>query len=81
MLNPKSVSIVVSSNALQTIENRTVVFVRTGTKFEVRDVEIGERDAEQVEITFGLVEGDVYAAKNSFVIKAELLKGTADHEH
>ena len=30
---------------------------------------------------FGLLEGDVYAAKNSFVIKAELAKGAATHEH
>ena len=47
----------------------------------MRDVELGERDAEQVEILFGLVEGDVYAATNSFVIKAELAKGSATHEH
>ncbi len=30
---------------------------------------------------FGLLEGDVYAAKNSFVVKAELAKGTAAHDH
>ena len=57
------------------------MFVRNGDKFEPRDVEIGERDPEHVEILFGLLEGDVYAAKNSFVIKAELAKGTASHEH
>ena len=73
--------IVVKSSALQTVENRTVVFVRNGDKFEARDVEIGERDPEHVEITFGLLEGDIYAAKNSFVVKAELGKGSASHEH
>jgi cobalt-zinc-cadmium efflux system membrane fusion protein len=57
------------------------VFVRNGDRFEARDVEIGERDSEHVEIVFGLLEGDVYAAKNSFVVKAELAKGTATHEH
>lgn len=77
----KPVSIAVKSGALQTVENRTVVFVRAGDKFEPREVEVGERDPEHVEITFGLLEGDVYAAKNSFVIKAELAKGTASHEH
>lgn len=77
----KPVSIAVKSSALQTHDNRTVIFVRNGDKFEPRDVEIGERDPEHVEILFGLLEGDVYAAKNSFVIKAELGKGTASHEH
>jgi cobalt-zinc-cadmium efflux system membrane fusion protein len=81
LLAEKPVSIAVKSSALQTYENRTVVFVRSGDKFEARDVEIGERDAENVEITFGLLEGDVYAAKNSFVVKAELAKGTAGHDH
>jgi cobalt-zinc-cadmium efflux system membrane fusion protein len=81
MLTPKPVSVAVKSSALQTFENRTVVFVRVGDKFETREVEVGERDHEHVEILFGLLEGDVYAAKNSFVIKAELAKGTASHDH
>jgi cobalt-zinc-cadmium efflux system membrane fusion protein len=81
LLSAKPANLVVKSSALQTLDNRTVVFVRVGDKFEVRDVATGERDPEQVEITFGLMEGDIYAAKNSFVIKAELAKGTAAHEH
>jgi len=81
VLAAKKVPIAVSISALQTVENRTVVFVRNGQKFEPRDVELGERDPEHVEIVFGLIEGDVYAAKNSFVIKAELAKGSATHEH
>lgn len=81
LMSEKTVPIAIKSNALQTVDNRTVVFVRNGDKFEARDVEIGERDPEHVEIIFGLVEGDVYAAKNSFVVKAELAKGSATHEH
>lgn len=81
LFTAKPANLVVKSSALQTVENRTVVFVRVGDKFEARDVEIRDRDPEHVEIAFGLVEGDVYAAKNSFVIKAELAKGSASHEH
>ena len=81
LFEAKPVNLAVRSTALQTVENRPVVFVREGTKFETREVEIGERDFEYVEITFGLAEGDVYAAKNSFVIKAELAKGSASHAH
>jgi membrane fusion protein, heavy metal efflux system len=81
LMGEKPVGVAVKSSALQTHENRTVVFVRNGDAFEPRDIEIGERDAALVEVTFGLLEGDVYAAKNSFVIKAELGKGSATHEH
>lgn len=77
----RPVDLAVKLSALQTLENRTVVFVRSGNKFEVRDVELGDRDSDNVEISFGLIEGDIYAAKNSFVIKAELAKGAATHEH
>ncbi len=79
-LSAKQVGVAVKSSALQTIENRTVVFVRNGEKFEARDVEIGERDSELVEITFGVLEGDVYAARNSFIVKAELAKGSPDND-
>lgn len=81
LLSAKPVGIAIKSAALQSHENRTVVFVRSGEKFEVREVETGERDAEHVEVVFGLNDGDVYASKNSFVIKAELGKGSAAHEH
>src|SRR5260370_16454487 len=79
-LSARQVAVAVKSSALQTLENRTVVFVRNGEKFEARDVEIGERDPESVEITFGVLEGDVYAAKNSFIVKAELAKGGAGND-
>lgn len=77
-LSAKKVAVAVKSSALQTLENRTVVFVRDGEKFEARDVEIGERDPDFVEVTFGVLEGDVYAAENSFIVKAELAKGGAE---
>jgi multidrug efflux pump subunit AcrA (membrane-fusion protein) len=79
-LSAKQVAVAVKSSALQTIENRTVVFVRNGEKFEARDVELGERDAQLVEVTFGILDGDVYASQNSFIIKAELGKGSGDND-
>jgi cobalt-zinc-cadmium efflux system membrane fusion protein len=81
LLAEKPVAVAVKSAALQTMENRTVVFVRAGEKFETREVEIGARDDEHVEVLFGVLEGDQYAAKNSFVIKAEIGKASAAHEH
>jgi membrane fusion protein, heavy metal efflux system len=79
-LSERKVAVAVKSSALQTIENRAVVFVRSGDKFEPRDVEIGERDPLFAEITFGVLEGDVYAARNSFILKSEMGKGAADND-
>ncbi|MFH1554710.1 MAG: divalent metal ion exporter adaptor subunit IhpB [Pseudomonadota bacterium] len=81
VLAEKAVDVAVRLSALQTIDGRSIVFVRSGDAFEPRDVELGERDGERVEVLFGLMLGDAYAANNSFVIKAELAKGSASHEH
>jgi multidrug efflux pump subunit AcrA (membrane-fusion protein) len=80
-LSAKKVPIAVKSSALQTVENRTVVFVRNGEKFEARDVEVGDRDPHFVEILFGVLDGDLYAAQNSFIVKAEMTKGAGGDEH
>ncbi|MGP9812691.1 divalent metal ion exporter adaptor subunit IhpB [Rhodopseudomonas sp. NSM] len=81
ILSAKQVPVAVKGSALQTVEDRNVVFVRSGEKFEARDVEIGSRDSENVEIVSGVMDGDKYAARNSFVVKAELGKGEASHDH
>ncbi len=81
VLSAKPVDVAVRTSALQTLEGKTVVFVREGDSFAAREVELGGRDADWVEVTFGLLAGDVYAAKNSFVVKAEIGKGSAAHEH
>lgn len=81
VLAEKPVNLAIRLNALQTIDSRTVVFVRSGDKFEPREVELGQRDSERAEVLFGVEDGDVYAAKNSFVIKAEIAKASAAHEH
>ena len=80
-LSAKTVPVAVKSSALQTVENRTVVFVRKGEKFEARDVEGGARDPQLVEILFGVFDGDLYAAQNSFIVKAEMTKGAGGDEH
>ncbi|NEW91106.1 divalent metal ion exporter adaptor subunit IhpB [Rhodopseudomonas sp. BR0M22] len=81
ILSAKPVALAIRASAIQTVENRNVVFVRSGDDFEVRDVQLGARDAENVEIISGLKAGERYAAANSFVVKAELGKGSASHEH
>lgn len=80
LLPKKQVPLAIKTSALQTHENKTVVFVRSGDRFEARPVELGDRDADYTEVRSGLESGEIYAAKNSFVVKAEIGKGAASHE-
>src|SRR5262249_32936018 len=45
-LSEKPVTVAAKIAALQTVDNRTVVFVRSGDAFEAREVELGDRDRE-----------------------------------
>jgi cobalt-zinc-cadmium efflux system membrane fusion protein len=74
------VPLAVKASALQTHENRQVVFVREGNAFEARPVQVGRRDGDWAEVTSGLKPGERYAATNSFIVKAELGKASAAHE-
>jgi cobalt-zinc-cadmium efflux system membrane fusion protein len=74
-------AVTVKNGALQEIDGNTVVVVAEGDAFEARVVEIGVKDNERVEVISGLRPGERYVAANSFVMKAELGKGEAEHEH
>ena len=67
--------------AIQTLKEKTVVFVEEGNAFEAREVELGMRDDLLVEVLSGLLPGDKYVSENSFILKAELGKEEAEHEH
>jgi membrane fusion protein, heavy metal efflux system len=77
VLAKRNASVAVRVGAIQTFENKTVVFVREGDKIETRPVLIGESDAQHAEVKSGLSEGERYVAQNSFVVKAEMYKGGA----
>lgn len=75
------VPVAVRSEALQRLRDWDVVFVRFGSTFEARPVELGRRDGPLVEIEAGLEPGASYAAENSFVLKADVEKAGASHDH
>ncbi len=75
------VGVAVSRAALQTFRDWTVVFQQVGDEFEVRPVELGVTDGDWVEVVSGLPPGSRYAAANSFILKAELGKAGATHDH
>ena len=71
----------VAKAALQTIEGKRVVFVRTEEGFEQREVGLGRSDDDAFEVVSGLKPGEEIAVANTFLLKAELGKAEADHAH
>ncbi|SDE64803.1 membrane fusion protein, cobalt-zinc-cadmium efflux system [Massilia sp. PDC64] len=76
----KRAAVAVRSDALQTIEEKPVVFVKVPAGFKAHPVTVGASDTRHVEILQGLTSGATYASGGSFVLKAELGKGSAEHE-
>jgi cobalt-zinc-cadmium efflux system membrane fusion protein len=77
----RQANVAVPETAIQTVEDKPTVFVRTDDGFEARAVELGSRAAGQVEVTQGLEAGAQVAAAGSFVLKSELGKASAKHSH
>jgi len=75
------ISVAVKEGALQTFRDWDIVFISVGNVFEVVPVQIGRRNKEWVEIKSGLSAGDRYVSENSFILKADLEKSGAKHEH
>ena len=66
--------VVAPFGAVQNVGGRKAVFVRTREGFEKRDVVLGQRDGQSVEIVSGLAAGEIIAVSNTFSLKAELSK-------
>lgn len=57
------------------------VFRADGSTFELQPVETGRTDGEWTEILTGLAAGDRFVTRNAFLLKAELGKSEATHDH
>ena len=74
-----SSSIGIPEEAVQSVEGKDVVFVKTAKGFQATNVTIGQRSAGRVEVVTGLKPGAIVATKGAFLLKAELGKGEAEH--
>ena len=79
--NQSQKPMVVREDALQNFRDWDVVFIRVGNDFEARPLELGDKYNGYVEVKSGLRIGQVYAAGNSYLLKAELGKSGATHDH
>jgi len=73
-------TITVPAAAIQTVEGKSVVFVRTKTGFQAVQVALGDNAGSSVVVRSGLKGGEQIATTNSFTLKAEVGKGEAAHE-
>ncbi len=71
----------VPSEAVQTVEGQSVVFVRTDDGFRPAPVLVGRQAGGRTEILSGLTGSERIAGANAFLLKAELAKGEAEHGH
>ncbi|MCE4555070.1 efflux RND transporter periplasmic adaptor subunit [Roseateles cellulosilyticus] len=77
----QDVPLTVPADAVQTIENQTMAFKAVSGGFEATPIKVGRSDGHVVEILSGLKSGDQVASKNTFILKSELGKASAGHEH
>jgi cobalt-zinc-cadmium efflux system membrane fusion protein len=68
-------ALAVPQNAVQTVEDKPSVFVRTNEGFAVKPVVLGPTNGAYVTVASGLTGDERVAVTNSYVLKAELGKG------
>ncbi len=80
-VNAVTVPLAVRTEALQRFRDFTVVFANFGEDYEVRMLELGRKTPEWTEVLSGIKPGTRYAAKGAFLIRADIEKSGASHDH
>jgi cobalt-zinc-cadmium efflux system membrane fusion protein len=75
------VPLAVKRTGLQPFRDFTVVFAQIGDTYEVRMLDLGRQDGEWIEVLGGLNPGTTYVTTNSYVLKADVEKSGASHDH
>lgn len=81
VVGSEEVPIAVKTEALQRFRDFTVVYARVGETYEVRMLELGRRTPEWTEVLGGVDPGVEYVAKNAFLIRQDVEKSGASHDH
>ncbi len=74
-------AVAVPADAVQSVEGRDCVFVEDGDGFVARPVTLGRTDSAWTEIVSGLEHGTRVVTAGAFLIKSELQKSEAGHDH
>lgn len=77
----REVPLAVKNSGLQRFRDFTVVFAKVDDTYEVRMLELGKSDGEWTEVLGGIETNQDYVAENSFLVKADIEKSGATHDH
>lgn len=75
------VPLAVRTKAIQRFRDFEVVYAKVGNSYEVRMLDIGRRTPEWTEILGGLKPGTSYITDGAFLIRADVEKAGASHDH
>ncbi|MFP5383606.1 MAG: efflux RND transporter periplasmic adaptor subunit [Gammaproteobacteria bacterium] len=75
------VPLAVANEGLQAFRDFTVVFAQVGNTYEVRMLELGRSDGVMTEVLGGIKPDTTYVTTNSYLIKADVEKSGASHDH
>jgi cobalt-zinc-cadmium efflux system membrane fusion protein len=75
------VPLAVRTKAIQRFRDFEVVYAKVGNTYEVRMLELGRRTPEWTEVLGGLDPGTEYVTDGAFLIRADVEKSGASHDH
>jgi cobalt-zinc-cadmium efflux system membrane fusion protein len=75
------VPLAVARSGVQTFRDFDVVYAKVDDVYEVRMLQLGQFDGKHIEVLSGLSAGEHYVAENSYLIKADIEKSGASHDH
>ena len=81
VIGESPVPLAVPNVALQPFRDFTVVFAQVGETYEARMLELGRSDGEMTEVLGGIKPGTRYVSANSYLVKADIEKSGASHDH
>ncbi len=80
-INAVTVPLAVRTQAIQRFRDFDVVFANYGEDYEVRMLRLGRKSPEWTEVLSGIKPGTPYAATGAFLIRADVEKSGASHDH
>ncbi|MGB3470821.1 MAG: efflux RND transporter periplasmic adaptor subunit [Erythrobacter sp.] len=81
IVNAETVPLAVRTEAIQPFRDFQVVYARYGDEYEVRMLQLGRRGAEYTEVLSGIEPGTPYVTEGSFLVRADVEKSGASHDH
>jgi cobalt-zinc-cadmium efflux system membrane fusion protein len=80
-INSVTVPLAVRTEAIQSYGNGQAIFANQGQDYMVRMLQLGRTSPEWTEVVSGLAPGTSYVAKGSFLVRSDIEKSGASHDH